>query len=261
MPVDAAMARQSGLGKTERRDLWWASPLATAVGLGIFIVYATFRAFHNTDYIVERTAWGALLSPFYSPLIKPNWLPVWISPAILILWAPGGFRLTCYYYRKAYYRAYFFDPPACGVGETRRKRYTGETHLFLFQNLHRYFLYLALVFLVILTTDVVRSCIWPTQEGGATFGVSVGTLVLAVNVTLLALYTFSCHSLRHLVGGNIDCFSCVALGRARYTMWREASRLNRYHMQWAWLSLFTVGFADWYVWMVAADRITDVRLF
>jgi hypothetical protein len=188
------------------------------------------------------------------------WLPAWLSPALLILWAPGGFRLTCYYYRKAYYRAFFLDPPACAVGEPRNE-YKGETRLLLFQNLHRYFLYFALIFLVILAIDVIHACLWPTADGGWTFGVSLGTLVLAANVTLLSLYTFSCHSLRHLVGGNVDCFSCVVMGQARYRFWKGASFLNKNHMLWAWLSLFMVGFADFYVWMVASGKISDATLF
>jgi hypothetical protein len=252
--------RASGLGRTERRDLWWLGPLATALGLGAFIVYATFRAFYNAEYLVDQPGSAYILSPFYSPLIVLPWLPAWVSPAILILWAPGGFRVTCYYYRKAYYRAYFLDPPACAVGEARGHNYRGETRLFLFQNLHRYFLYLALVFLVILTIDVVHACIWPTSAGGKTFGLSVGTLVLAANTTLLTLYTFSCHSLRHLVGGNVDCFSCVALGGLRHGLWKGVSALNPHHMLWAWTSLFSVGFADFYVWMVASGRITDLRI-
>ena len=170
--------------------------------------------------------------------------------------------MTCYYYRKAYYRAFFLDPPGCAVGEPRGHNYWGETRLFLFQNLHRYFLYFALIFLVLLAIDVVHACIWPTADGsGHTFGLSVATLVLAANVTLLSLYTLSCHSLRHLVGGNVDCFSCVALGQVRYKAWRGASALNEHHMLFAWLSLFSVGFADFYVWMVASGRITDLRIF
>jgi hypothetical protein len=92
------------------------------------------------------------------------------------------------------------------------------------------------------------------------FGVSVGTLVLAANVVCLSLYTFSCHSLRHLVGGGVDCFSCVALGQARYRLWSGASLLNHYHMQWAWISLFMVAFADFYVWMAASGRWNDIRI-
>jgi hypothetical protein len=269
MAAVAKTADAGGLGVTQRRDAWWVGPLATAVALGSFGVYATFRAIYNADYQLGLGTSRApehayLLSPFFSPLIIIPALPAWLSPAFLILWAPGGFRVTCYYYRKAYYRSFFLDPPACAVGEARGHNYFGETRLFLFQNLHRYFLYFALVFLVILAIDVVHSCIWPrfTAENasGLTFGVSVATLVLAANVTLLSLYTFSCHSLRHLVGGNVDCFSCVALGNVRYRAWTWASALNKHHMLFAWLSLFSVGFADFYVWMVASGRIADLRL-
>jgi hypothetical protein len=249
--------RAAGLGKTQRRDAWWIGPSATALGLGAFVVYATFRALANRDYLVEHAP-GELLSPFYSPLIGREWLPFWLSPAVLILWAPAGFRVTCYYYRKAYYRAYFLDPPACSVGEPRGRRYRGETRLLLFQNLHRYFLYLALIFLVVLAYDVVKSCRFPAEQG--TFGVTVGTLVLGVNVVLLGLYTFSCHSLRHLVGGNVDCFSCVALGDFRYRAWYGVSVLNKSHMPFAWMSLFSVAFADFYVWMVASQIIRDLRI-
>jgi hypothetical protein len=265
MASDVASVREFGLGSTQRRDAWWAGPLATAIGLGGFVVYSTFRAAYNADYQLGRGTdvlpdHAYLLSPFYSPLLVIPWLPAWLSPAFLILWAPGGFRLTCYYYRKAYYRAFFLDPPACAVGEPR-KGYHGETRLLLFQNLHRYFLYFALVFLVILTLDVIHACLWPTPEGGLTFGASLGTLVLAANTLLLSMYTFSCHSLRHLVGGNVDCFSCVALGQVRYKLWRGASMLNQNHMFWAWTSLFMVGFADFYVWMVASGRWSDPTVF
>ncbi len=269
MAAGAQIAGGTGLGVTQRRDVWWVGPLATALGLGAFGLYATFRAFYNAEYQVGHGTstlrdHANLLSPFYSPLIVLPWLPAWISPALLILWAPGGFRLTCYYYRKAYYRAFFLDPPACAVGEARGRGYKGETRLFLFQNLHRYFLYLALIFLVLLAIDVVHSTIWPAftarDASAFTFGISVGTLVLAANVVLLSLYTFSCHSLRHLVGGNIDCFSCVALGNVRLQAWTWASALNKHHMLFAWLSLFSVGFADFYVWMVASGRIADLRL-
>jgi hypothetical protein len=264
MAVGVARSPDSqGLGATQRRDAWWLAPLATAAGLGAFIVYATFRAIYNAEYEVgppEFPESAHILSPFYSPLIGQDWLPAWLSPAFLILWAPGGFRVTCYYYRKAYYRAYFLDPPACAVGDPRGHGYRGETRMLLFQNLHRYFLYFALIFLVILAWDVIKACIWPSGAGH-TFGVSVATVVLLANVTLLGLYTFSCHSLRHLVGGNVDCFSCVAFGQTRHQAWKCASKLNEHHMLFAWLSLFMVGFADFYVWMVASGRWTDLRFF
>ncbi len=270
MATSAATESQtSSLGKTERRDAWWVGPLVTGLVLAGFGVYATSRAVmgyytdthaygHHTSVMADTHA--HVLSPFFSPLILLPGLPKWVSPAFLILWAPGGFRLTCYYYRKAYYRAFFWDPPGCAVGEVKGNRYMGETGLLIFQNLHRFFLYVALIFIVILTLDVIWACIWPTKDGGMAFGVSIGTLVLAANTTLLSLYTFSCHSLRHLVGGNVDCFSCVAMGDARYKLWKGASALNKNHMLWAWTSLFGVGFADFYVWMVASGTITDIRI-
>ena len=57
-----------------------------------------------------------------------------------------GFRLTCYYYRKAYYRAFWRAPAACAVREPHAK-YTGETRFpLILQNVHRYFFWIALVF-------------------------------------------------------------------------------------------------------------------
>ena len=158
-------AAAAGFGATWRKDRWWVGPIATGLGFGAFIVYSTFRAFYNGGYELGMgTGPEALhnhsymISPFYSPLIL---LPLpralaWVSPAFLILWAPAGFRVTCYYYRKAYYRAFFLDPVGCAVGEPssfcgfrRGRDYKGETRLLIFQNLHRYFLYVALIFITL----------------------------------------------------------------------------------------------------------------
>src|SRR5262245_43066764 len=101
-PVSRAFLENS------RKDAWWPGPTATAVGLLAFVVYSTWAALVGAHY-----EWGPYLSPMYSPLIPTGWLPLpeplrkLVSPALLILWAPGGFRVTCYYYRKAYYRALF----------------------------------------------------------------------------------------------------------------------------------------------------------
>ena len=113
----------------------------------------------------------------------------------LILWAPGGFRLTCYYYRGAYYKAFWADPPACTVGEPR-KTYLGERSFpLIMQNVHRYFLYLALIFILILAYDVWKAMWFADPAGGKpSFGIGIGTIVLAINVVLLSGYTFGCHS-------------------------------------------------------------------
>lgn len=239
----------SGFGVTQRRDAWWLQPLAVGVGLGIFIVYSTWAALQGTNY-----KWGPYLSPMYSPELVFDW---WnFSPAFLILWAPLGFRATCYYYRKAYYRAYFLDPPACAVGEFGEHRYCGETKFpFIFQNMHRYFTYIALLFLVFLWHDAIKSF-----NFDGTFGIGIGTLVLTANAALLTFFTFGCHALRHLVGGKMNTFH-GGMCAVRHSCWKGVTRFNEHHMLWAWISLYWVGFADLYVRMVASGMISDVRLF
>jgi len=249
MAESGTVVQRSRFGASMRRDSWWLELLPVVLVLGAFSIYATWRAFEGKYY-----EWGPYLSPFYSPLIQPTWWP--LSPALLILWAPLGFRATCYYYRKAYYRAFFLDPPACAVGESRPHKYRGETAFpLILQNLHRYFLYAALIFLIILWYDAIRA-FWFDGR----FGIGVGSLVLTANIILLTLYTFSCHSLRHIAGGNVDCFSCVSFGGPRRTTWRGLSFLNEHHMLFAWLSLFSVGLADLYIWLVASGSIQDSRL-
>jgi hypothetical protein len=263
--AEAATPRPQRVRLTMREDAWWLPSLLTFLGLSSFIVYATWAALQNAHY-----EYGNYLSPMYSPLLfgesghawfgpAPSWLPAFVSPAMLILWAPGGFRVTCYYYRGAYYKAFWADPPGCAVGEPRHS-YLGENSFpLIVQNIHRYFLYLAIVFLFLLGYDVWRALWFVNPATGVEeFGLGLGTLVLALNVTLLSSYTLGCHSLRHLVGGRKDqlagnnmalkCYSCV-------------SSLNRRHMNWAWTSLFGVMFADLYVRLCSMGIWSDWRIF
>jgi hypothetical protein len=251
MAATGAPAAGSGFGSTLRRDAWWVEVLPVIVLLGGFGLYATLRAFEGKFY-----QWGPYLSPFYSPLIDANHRWWKWSPAILILGGPLSFRATCYYYRKAYYRAFFADPPACAVGEPKRS-YSGETKFpFILQNLHRYALYLAIVFLAFLWKDAYDAFWWDGK-----FGMGVGTLVLLVNIILLTTYTLSCHSLRHLAGGRLDCFSCASFGKPRHGAWSFLTKLNERHMLFAWMSLISVGFADFYIRMVACGAFHDARIF
>lgn len=258
--------QKSQFGQTMRSDAWWVQPLLVFAGLSLFIAYSTWAAFQGKNYY-----WGPYLSPFYSPELfgdsphrwfgpKPAWWPQWLlwSPALLILWIPGGFRFTCYYYRGAYYKAFWADPLSCTVGEPRH-RYLGENSFpLIIQNVHRYFLYLALIFIGVLSFDVWKA-LWfaDPATGQKHFGIGLGTLVLAVNVVLLGGYTFGCHSFRHLVGGVLDQIS----GRpARFSAYRCVSCLNRRHMLWAWMSLFWVGFSDLYIRLCASGVWTDWKI-
>ena len=248
-----------------RKDPWWVVPAATFLGLGAFIAYATLAAFQGNHY-----SFGNYLSPFYSPEIfgdsphawfgpKPSWFPSFLpfSPALLILWAPGGFRMTCYYYRGAYYKAFWADPPSCAVGEPR-KSYLGENSFpLIIQNVHRYFLYLALAFLVLLAHDAYKAMWFANAAGGTDFGIGVGTIVLSCNVLFLGSYTLGCHSLRHLIGGKKDTLPSGGLSAKCYSC---VSSLNRRHMNWAWTSLFGVMFSDVYVRLCSMGVCTDFRL-
>jgi len=243
--------------RTLRRDRWWVSPAITVAVLVVLIAYLTWAAFVNRNYYVEP-----YISPLYSPCITAgcktggsHLLGGWwrLSPALLILIVPLGFRTTCYYYRKAYYRAFWLSPPACAVSEPHR-RYTGETRFpLVFQNIHRYFFYAGLLLNVILTYDAFAAL-----RFNGSWGFGLGTLVLFVNAALLWLYSLSCHSCRHVVGGRLRHFSKHPI---RYRAWTLVSRLNARHMQLAWASLVFVALTDLYVRLVAAGTISDLRLF
>jgi hypothetical protein len=244
----------SGLGRTRRRDRWWVAPgvqatLFTICATYLFVSGILWTPIFGTAYEVD-----GYLSPLFSPLITPAWLPAWISPGLLILWIPLGFRATCYYYRKAYYRFYFADPPGCAVGEPSIHRgYRMETAFpFILQNIHRYFLYLAFVPLFFLWVDAASSIF---NQGGIRIG--LGVFILFFNAALLSGYSLSCHSLRHVVGGKMDCFSCTRNQRIRHGIWGRVTALNRHHMAWAWASLITVTLADVYVRALALGLISD----
>jgi len=277
----------TGWGTTARRDAWWVGPLLTFLGLSAFLIYGTMRAWIGEGYEIRdskkkfheegNTATAPYLSPFYSPLIYdksshhawfdvdlkeklglPTWAP--FSAGFLILAFPGMFRFTCYYYRKAYYRAFWQDPPGCAVGEPR-KSYWGENHWpLLVQNLHRYAMYCALVFLLFLAWDAVQAFIFWGDHGSLRFGVGLGSIIMVANVCLLGGFTFGCNSLRHLVGGRLNCFTCPsnpAKVTSDYKAWRIVSWFNERHALWAWLSLFSVGFTDFYIWMCSVGVLRD----
>jgi hypothetical protein len=254
-----------GFGETMRRDAWWLQPLVVFVILTAFVVYATWAAFQNAHY-----TYGPYLSPFYSPELfgdsphawfgpKPGWWPSVLpfSPALLILPFPALFRFTCYYYRGAYYKAFWADPPNCAVGEPR-KSYLGEkTFPLILQNVHRYFLYVALLFLFFLGHDVWKALWFDDGAGGTRFGIGVGTLLLALNVVLLSCYTLGCHSFRHMVGGFLDQISKHPVRKTAYDC---SSCLNRWHMKWAWMSLICVALADVYVRLCSMGIWHDWRI-
>jgi len=255
-------------GETSRRDLWWLPSAAIFVGLVGFIIYMTWAGYQNAYY-----EFGPYLSPVYSPLLfgpsphawfggpaTPTWWPPFLhySAAALVVGGPLSFRLTCYYYRGSYYKAFWADPPGCAVGEPRTK-YQGERSFpLVVQNIHRYAFYIALAFVVVLSYDAWNGMWFPGADGAVHFGIGVGTLVLIVNVVLIGGYTLGCHSLRHLIGGVKDVLSGRPISKTAYAC---VSCLNRGHMRWAWVSLVWVGFTDVYVRLCAMGIWHDFRFF
>lgn len=255
-------------GRTLRKDRWWVDPLVTGTVLIAFVAYTTWAALKNADYYAQP-----YLSPLYSPCIASvcgharaggvitthvprlgiigTWWP--FTPAIFVLVVPGGFRLTCYYYRRAYYRSIWQAPTACAVREPHA-RYTGETRLpLILNNVHRYFFYLALLFNGILTWDAIEG--FHFANG---WGMGLGSLILVANAGFLWMYSLSCHSCRHIVGGRLKHFSRHPV---RFKLWGWVSQLNARHKQFAWMSLIFVAFTDLYVRLVASGWIHDPRFF
>lgn len=252
-PIEALRRRY---GLTGRVDRWWVEPLMTGGGLLAFIIYTGISATVGSSWAFE-TEHHLYLSPLFEPLITPGWLPVWVSPALLILWAPLGFRTTCYYYRRAYYRAYFLSPPACAVAEPAAQ-YSGEGRFpLILQNSHRYFMYVAIVFIPILWTGAIKSFHLP----GEGFGVGVGSVVLTLNAFFLMMYLVGCHSLRHWVAGGLNQFSRTPLRRLRRRAWELFTVANEHHEGWAWTSLIWVAVTDLYIHLVAGGVVTDLNTF
>lgn len=267
---------KQGFLSTNRTDSWWIEPTLTGLGFIAFVVYTTWSMLQGEYYwwSAGQEGFGGYLSPFYSPLIFinptvagaapaahawlgsfPSWWPSLIpmTPAILILAGPLSFRLTCYYYRKFYYRSFFLSPPGCAIGGVTQKNYSGETVLLVIQNIHRYTLYIAFGIIAVLSYDAVLSFFRDSK-----LGIGVGSIILLINPILLAGYTFGCHALRHLSGGRMDCFSCPnGKEKFKHKLWKGVSSLNDKHMFWAWISMIWVAFADIYVRMVAMGNWTD----
>lgn len=287
MATAPAYSHPSEQPLTHRHGWWWAFPVITVVVYVAFIIYGFFRflepaldlyaatgsfafaggtdvrAYMHGYYVADNGNYH-YLAPFGTPDltwlvpaafwgIHPFLTALLRSPAFVILPFPAGFRFTCYYYRKSYYRSFVARPYACAVPAMKGVDYKGERGLMVIQNIHRYFLYAAIVITVFLAYDALRSVFTPN---GLYFG--FGSALMLVNVVLLVLYTFGCHSFRHLVGGKLDMFSCDPLAKWRYGWWSKVTMLNERHALWAWLSMISVALTDIYIRWLALHPQTHL---
>jgi hypothetical protein len=260
-PTVARKPRAAIGERTLRKDRWWLAPAMVVAGLSAWLIYSVVRVFLQENYWVTDHHY---LTPFYSPCTSTGCIPEaahfgrflpdhpLIPYAALSLPLLLVFRLTCYYYRKAYYRSFWLSPPACAVPDGHAT-YTGETRFpLIFQNIHRYTFYAAFVITLINTYDSILAF-----DGEAGFGIGLGNLILVGNVIMLWGYTLSCHSCRHVTAGRLRHFSKHPL---RYRLWTFVSRLNTRHMQFAWITLATLAVTDAYIMAVSAGWITDLRI-
>ncbi len=241
------------LGATMRRDRWWIQPVFVVTSLTLFGVYTIIHVILNKHYTI--TAGGAYLeSPMFSPdLPKFFGFNTALPWAFLVLWAPLGLRSSCYYYRKSYYRSFFLAPPSCAVAGAARRKYTGETKFpLVLNNSHRIFFYFATIVIGFLWYDAIRGLFYH-----GSFGFGLGNAIMLINVLCLSAFTFGCNSWRHIIGGKLNCFSCSDTNRTRHRAWQRVSILNGRHMQWAWISMFTVWGTDIYIWLVSSGAFTD----
>jgi hypothetical protein len=270
MPSIQIATERGGFASTRRVDYWWLTPAATAIGLVVFFGYLTLRAFNPTYVWYEPYISPTVAPPVFTPASSypgavpvehawfgafPSWWPPFLpqSPAFFMPALAIAFRITCYYYRGAYYKAFAMTPPSCTV-RGLRFQYRGETALLLLQNLHRYTLYGAIILLAFLWWEAFAAFFRQGQ-----FGVGVGTIVMLLNAALLSSYTFGCHSWRHLIGGRLDCFTCDGRVSPRFRLWKGSTWLNDRHMAFAWFSLVWVAFTDFYIYLVSSGTIRDLN--
>ncbi len=224
----------------------WLYPTFVVTALSLFAIFAAWVVFFQ-----PAGSFGPYMSPFDSPLVRVGPIP----PGIWVAWAPLAFRVTCYYYRKAYFRSFFWHPRSCAVAEPGRGRYRGETVFpWIFNNFHRFAFYATFVQVLFLWYDAIVAF-----NFGGRLGIGLGSVLMLANVLLISGYTFGCHALRHLAGGELDCFSCSASARARFRLWKGVTVLNIRHDRWAWASLASVAATDIYIRLLMVGVLHDPR--
>ena len=190
--------------------------------------------------------------PKYKGYIDPFY-----SPTILILPAIALFRLTCYAFRKSYNRHVFTHPMACIVSSSNdlNKNYTGESsYVFRIENLHRYFMYFSVLILPFFYYDAYVSFAYNLSL------IRLGSILLLADAIILSLYVFSCHSVRNLIGGNKDCFSCMKFSISRKKIFDLQSFLNEHHEFFAWFSLAFIIFIDLFIRAMIAFHFDIILL-
>ncbi len=249
----------NGLGRTDRRDGWLGQPFVMALALVALMVYTGWRLLvmdgdiHYDDHRVT--------SPFSPDVLHLSGLteyPGWLNSAILILWLPFGFRGTCYYMRRVYYRSFFASPVACWVDEpdiNKKIGYAGERRLFIFNNLHRYFLYAAIAILLFKWWDVVHSCTLG-MDSFLTSQHCPGHRIVPAHHVCDVVSRVQAPRRRRSDRWNGGLSSL----RGRLFALVSSPRLNQSHGFWFWTSLGFVFIGDLFVMAVANGTIPEASI-
>ena len=242
----------TGLKSPILTDLWDSRLSSSTPRCGHFSATISSSA-TTTDALLPCVGVNCGDASEFWPQILPGTGPLSLFPhALLSLPFLLLFRLTCYYYRGAYYRSVWRSLTACAVAEPHAT-YTGETRFpLILQNLHRYFFYIAAIISVINTWDAIQAMHSPTGFGfGLGNVIPVGERHSAVDLHDLVPLLPACDGrpsqalLKHPV---------------RYWMWSKISQLNVHHKKFAWITLGTLMFTDFYIMLVASSTISRPEL-
>ena len=237
---------------TFRKDNWALKWFVFGLSFFIFALYSVLVIFFDffNGFYFSGDPTPLYISPFYGPPLLP--VMAVIPFAVATLWIPFGFRGTCYYMRRVYYRSFFQSPPACTVTgiSARKGKYSGETRFPWWVNhSHRYFLYGAILLGIYHWFEAILTLM---HQDSFYFG--VGCILAFLDAICLTFYIVSCHAFRNLFGGGVKRQNLVV-----NQIWGFTSKLNKHHGFWFWCSLFSIWLFDVYIRLLNLGILHEVR--
>jgi hypothetical protein len=132
-------------------------------------------------------------------------------------------------------------------GKTALEAIAEKPGFFRIENLHRYFMYFSVLILPFFFYDFYIAVAY-----SGIFKITLGSLLLLANAVVVTVWVFSCHAVRHLTGGRVDCYGCKLAGKSRNKFFRFQSYFNVHHEALAWTSLILFISVDLYLRALSA---------
>ena len=166
-----------------------------------------------------RAGGAHYLSPFYSPDLQSCGTRRRRSPyAFLVIWVPLGFRAHVLLLPQGVLPGVL--PRAAGLRGRRAPRGAATAARRRCRSSCRTCTatscYLATIVLGFLWYDAIRAFFF-RRDGRSSSASASARWCCSPTWSLLSLFTFGCNSVRHLVGGRLDCFTCSRRARGRAT--------------------------------------------